>query len=117
MAAKRFRMRTAAGAHDPWVLLLTAFGGAAAWAFGLSVPQSAGAAGTTFGAAVVVSALTRPQDDTSALPRPGSGQRDLINLLDDHVHSLRILRSKPLPDLVQTKADDALAAADAARPS
>lgn len=117
MADKRFRMRATAGARDPWVLLSTAFGGATAWGFGMSVPQSVGAAGAMFGAALVVSALTRPRDDTSALPRPGSRQRELINLLDGHVHSLRRLRNKPLPDLVQAKADDALAADDAARPS
>lgn len=117
MAGKRFGMRTAAGARDPWVLLLSVFGGATAWGFGMSVPQSVGAAGAMFGAALVVSALTRPLDETPGLPRPGSRQRELVNLLDAHVHALRGLRNNPLPDVVQTKADDALAAADAARPS
>jgi hypothetical protein len=117
MAGKRFGMRMTAGGRDAWVLLLSVFGGATAWGFGMSVPQSVGAAGAMLGAALVVSAVRGPRDETPALPRPGSRQRELICLLDGHVRSLRGLRNKPLPDVVQAKADDALAAADAARPS
>ena len=41
----------------------------------------------------------------------------MVILLDGHVRSLRTLQTKALPNVVQTKAEDALAAADAARPS
>ena len=41
----------------------------------------------------------------------------MVILLDGHVRSLRALQTEALPDVVKTKAEDALAAADAARPS
>ena len=55
---------------------------------------------------------------TSRRPRlqRGTRQHELIDLLDGHVRSLRALQTGTA-GLVQTKAEDALAAADAARPS
>ncbi len=53
---------------------------------------------------------------TPAQLRVGTQQHALINLLDGHVRSLRALQSNALPGAVQPRAEDALAAADAARP-
>ena len=41
----------------------------------------------------------------------------MINLLDGHLRSLRELQTAALPDVVRTKVDAALAAADTARPA
>jgi len=49
--------------------------------------------------------------------RPGTRQHRLITLLDGHVRSLRALRTEALSGVVQSKAEDAVAAAGAARPS
>ena len=69
------------------------------------------------GTAATVGAFTRPREEAPAQLRPGTRQQGLIILLDGHVRSLRALQTEALPDVVQTKAEDALAAADAARPS
>ena len=69
------------------------------------------------GTAVTVGALTRSWDEPPAQLRPGTRQQGLTKLLDGHVRSLRALQTEALPGVVQTKAEDALAAADAARPS
>jgi len=112
-----FRTQLAAAMRDPWGLLLSAFGGGMAWTFGASIPLSAGTAAVMLGTAVAVGALTRPRGEASPLLRPGTRQHGLVILLDGHVRSLRTLQTELLPDVVQTKATDALAAADAARPS
>lgn len=103
--------------RDPWAPLLSAFGGGMAWAFGASIPLSAGTAAVMLGTAVAVGALTRPRETASPLLRPGTRQHGLVILLDGHVRSLRALQTELLPDVVQAKAEDALTAADAARPS
>jgi hypothetical protein len=109
--------RLVAGTRDPWALLLSVFGGGMAWAFGASVPLSVGTAAVMLGTAATVGALTRPRGDTPEQLRSGTRQQGLVILLDGHVRSLRALQTEALPDVVQTKAEDALAAADAARPS
>ena len=117
MASKEFRARLLAGVRDPWALLLSTFGGGTVWALGTPVPQSVGAAGVMLGTAAMVGALTRSRDEPSSRLRAGTRQEGLINLFDGHVRSLRTLQTEALPVVVQTKAEDALAAADAARPS
>ena len=117
MADNRFRVRLLASMRDPWALLLSAFGGAAAWAFGATVPVSAATTVVMLGTAGAVGAFMRTRHQAPAQLRVGTPQQGLINLLDGHVRSLRALQSKALPDVVQPKAEDALAAADAARPS
>jgi len=117
MADNRFRARLLARMRDPWALLLSTFGGATAWAFGASISLSAATTVVMLGTAAVVGACTRTRHETPAQLRVGTRQQGLINLLDGHVRSLRALQSNALPDLVQPKAEDALAAADAARPS
>jgi hypothetical protein len=117
MAGNRVGARVFASVRDPWALLLSTFGGGAVWAFGASIPLSIGTAGVMLGTAAMVGALTRSRDETPAQLRPGTRQQRLINLLDGHVRSLRALQTAALPVVVQTKAEDALAAADAARPS
>jgi hypothetical protein len=117
MADNRFRVCLLASMRDPWALLLSTFGGATAWAFGASIPLAAVTTAVMLGTATVVGAVARTQQQTSPQLRVGSRQRGLINLLDGHVRSLRALQRNALPDVVQTKAEDALVAADAARPS
>lgn len=117
MAASRLRARLLAAVSDPWAVLLSTFGGGAVWAFGASIPLSAATAGVMFGTAAVVSALTRSRGEPVPELKAGTRQQELINLLDGHVRSLRGLQTDALPDVVQGKAEDALAAADAARPS
>jgi hypothetical protein len=117
MAGNRIGGRLLAGARDPWALLLSTFGGGTVWAFGASIPLSVGTAGVMLGTAVIIAALTGSRDEASAQLRRGTRQQGLINLLDSHVRSMRALQTGTLPDVVQFKAEDALAAADAARPS
>ena len=117
MAGSRFGARLLAGVPDPWALLLSTFGGGTVWAFGASIPLSVCIAGVMLGTAVTVGALTRSWDEPPAQLRPGTRQQGLTKLLDGHVRSLRALQTEALPGVVQTKAEDALAAADAARPS
>jgi hypothetical protein len=117
MAGNRFGVRLVACARDPWALLLSTFGGALVWAFGASIPLSVGTAGAMFGTAAVVGALTRPPGTRLPPLNAGTPQQELVKLLDGHVRSLRALQTGALPDVVQRKADDALTAAEAARPS
>jgi hypothetical protein len=117
MADNRFRARVLASMRDPWALLLSTFGGATGWASGASIPLAAATTVVMLGTAAAFGALTRPRHETPAQLRVGTRQQGLINLLDGHVRSLRVLQCNALPDVVQPKADGALAAADAARPS
>ena len=117
MAGRRIGSRLLASAREPWALLLSTFGGGTVWAFGASIPQSVGTAAVMLGTAATVGALTGAWDLPPAQLRPGTRQQGLINVLDGHVRSLRALHTGALPGVVQTKAEDALAAADAARPS
>jgi hypothetical protein len=117
MAGTRLGSRLLASVRDPWVSLLSTFGGGAVWAFGASIPLSVGTAGMMLGTAAVIGALTRSRDERSPQLKAGTRQYELINLLDGHVRSLRALQTDALPPVVQTKAEDALAAADSARPS
>ena len=117
MAGSRVGARLLASVRDPWALLLSAFGGGMVWAFGTSMPLSIGTAGVMLGTAAMVGALTRVRDKPPEQLRPGTRQQGLIKLLDGHVRSLRALQTAALPGVVQTKAEDALAAAEAARPS
>ena len=117
MTGNRFGPRLLIAARDPWALLLSTFAGGTVWAFGSPLPLSVGTAGVMLGTATVVGAITRARDDSPAQLRRGTQQEGLINLLDSHVRSMRLLHKGELPDAVQFKAQDALAAADAARPS
>lgn len=117
MAHNRFRVRLPVSMRDPWALLLSTFGGATAWAFGASIALSAATTVVMLGTAAAVGALTRRRHETPVQLRVGTRQQGLINLLDGHMRSLRALQSTALPDVVQPKAEGALAAADAARPS
>ena len=101
---------------NPWPLLLSSFGGALAWALGTPVPLSVGTAGVMLATAAAVGAFTGSSDDAPVQLRRGTRQQELVILLDGHVRSLRVLQSKALPGVVQSQADDALAAADNARP-
>jgi hypothetical protein len=113
MAHNGFHARMLTSLHDPWALLLSTFGGAMAWASGTTVPLAAATTGIMLATAAMAGALTRHQ----APGRAGTRQQALIDLLDGHVRSLRALHRNALPDVVQFKAEDALAAADAAHPS
>jgi hypothetical protein len=106
-----------ASMRDPWVLLLSAFEGATVWACGAPIPLAAATAAVTLGTAAAFTALGTKHRTTPAPLRAGTRQHELINLLDGHVRSLRALQNSALPDVVQPKAEDALAAADTARPS
>jgi hypothetical protein len=117
MADNRFRARLLASMRDPWALLLSSFSGAMAWALGATIPLSVATTIVMFATAAVAGAFTRTRHETPAQLRAGTRQQGLIYLLDGHVRSLRALQSKALPDVVQPKAEEALAAADAARPS
>jgi hypothetical protein len=65
----------------------------------------------------VFTALGTKYRKTPARLRVGTRQHELIDLLDGHVRSLRELQNNALPDVVQPKAQEALAASDTARPS
>jgi hypothetical protein len=117
MADNRFGPSLLVAALDPWALLLSTFAGGTVWAVGSPIPLCVGTAGVMLGTATVVGALTRSRDDYPARLRRGTQQEGLINLLDSHVRSMRLLQTGKLPEVVQFKAEDALAAADAARPS
>jgi hypothetical protein len=117
MSGDRFGRSLVVAARDPWALLLSTLAGGTVWAFGSPIPLSVGTAGVMLGTATVVGALTRARDDFPAQLRRGTQQEGLINLLDSHVRSMRLLQTGKLPDVVQFKAEDAFAAADAARPS
>jgi hypothetical protein len=117
MSGRRFAARLLDGARDPWALLLSAFGGGTVWACGAPIPLSVCTASVMLSTAAVVGALTRSPDRTMPQLKAGTRQQELIDLFDGHVRSLRALQTGALPEVVQAKADDALAAADAARPS
>jgi hypothetical protein len=117
MARNGFRTRLLVSMRDPWVLLLSAFDGATTWACGVPIPLAAATAAATLGTAAVFTALGTKYRKTPVPPRVGTRQHGLIDLLDGHVRSLRALQRNELPDVVQLKVEDALAAADAARPS
>jgi len=117
MAGNRFGTRLRAGVREPRALLLSAFGGGAVWAVDGSIPLSVATAGVMLGTAATVGAFTRSREKVRAQLRPGTRQHRLITLLDGHVRSLRALRTEALSGVVQSKAEDAVAAADAARPS
>jgi hypothetical protein len=117
MARNGIGSRLLVAGRDPWALLLSAFGGGMAWAFGASIALSVATAAVMLGSAATVGTFTRPRDEASPLLRPGTGQQGLVVILDGHVRSLRALQTESLPGVVQTQTEDALAAADAARPS
>jgi hypothetical protein len=117
MGRNGFATRVLAGARDPWTVLLSTFGGGAAWAFGAPAPLALCTAGVMLGTAATVGALTRTSHEEPARLRPGTRQQGLIDLLDGHMRSPRALQTAALPAVVQGKAEDALVAADVARPS
>jgi len=117
MAGNQFGTRLWAAVCEPWALLLSTFGGGAVWAFGGSIPLSIATASVMLGTAATVGAFTRSREEVRAQLRSGTRQHRLITLLDGHVRSLRALRTEALSGVVQSKAEDAVAAADAARPS
>jgi hypothetical protein len=117
MVHNGFGARLQASMRDPWVLLLTAFDGAMTWSCGAPVPLAAASAAVTLGTAAVFTALGTKYRKTPAPLRVGTRQHGLIDVFDGHVRSLRALQRNALPKVVQPKAQDALAAADAARPS
>jgi len=102
---------------NPWALLLSVFGGGLAWAFGTPTPLAVCTAGAMLVTAVTVGSLTGSSHERPTQLRPGTRQDNLVILLDGHLRSLRALHRNALPGLVQSQAEDALAAADAARPS
>jgi hypothetical protein len=113
MKGNRFGVRLLAGMRQPLAVLLSIFGGAIAWVLGCSVPMSVVTAFVMFATAVVVGRAPR----VSVSLHSGTKQHGLVMLFDSHVRSLRALRDTGLPDVVRHNADDALAAAGAARPS
>ena len=106
-----------ASMRDPWVLLWSIFDGALTWACGVPVPLALASGVVTYAAAAVFTALGTKYRKTPAPLRVGTRQHELIDLLDGHVRSLRALRRNELPEVVQPKVEEALAAADVARPS
>jgi hypothetical protein len=117
MAHNDFRTRLLVSMRDPWVLLWSIFDGAMTWACGVPIPLAAASAAVTLGTAAGFTSLGTKYRKTPARPRVGTRQHELIDLLDGHVRSLRKLQNNALPDVVQHKAQEALAASDAARPS
>jgi hypothetical protein len=117
MVHNGFRTRLLVSMRDPWVLLLTAFDGATTWACGAPIPLVAAVAAVTLGTSAVFTALGAKYRKTPMPLRAGTRQDGLIDLLDGHVRSLQALQRHALPEVVQSKVEDALAAADAARPS
>ena len=115
MAGPHRGTRLLRAALDPWALLLAAFGGGTAWAVGAAMPLCAGTAGVMLATAAVVGVLTRATEGPARLRR-GTPQQGLIDVLDGHLRSVRTLQSQALAPAVRAKADDALAAATAARP-
>ncbi|WP_157681335.1 hypothetical protein [Mycobacterium sp. JS623] len=104
--------------RDPWVLLWSIFDGAMTWACGVPIPLAAASAAVTLGTAAGFTALgTKYRKTPARTLRVGTGQHRLIDLLDGHVRSLQALQRNGLPVVAQPKAQDALGAADAARPS
>lgn len=116
MMSTRCGVRLLTSVCDAWALLLSAFGGGAAWAFGAPIPISVGTAATMLATAAAVDALTRSRNQRPTSPQV-TPQQALIHLLDGHVRSLRSLQTAALPMAVKTKTADAVAAADIARPS
>jgi hypothetical protein len=117
MAHNGFRTRLLVSTRDPWVLLWSIFDSAMTWACGVPIPLAAASAAVTLGTAAVFTALGTKYRKTPARLRIGTRQHELIDLLDGHVRSLRELQNNALPDVVQPKAQEALAASDTARPS
>jgi hypothetical protein len=111
MSDKRFEWL--ASMREPWVWLVSVFGGALTWALGSSVPLAAVTTAGMVATAIVVAGVTTRQ----AASRVGTQQHGLIMLFDGHVRSLRTLQCKALPDVVRFQAGEALAATDAARRS
>jgi hypothetical protein len=109
--------RAVASARNPWAWLLSVFGSGMAWAFGASLALAVATGVVMIGTAISVGALTRWRGEAPEQLRPGTRQQELVVLLDGHVRSLRALQTASLPDVVQSKTETALAAADAARPS
>jgi hypothetical protein len=102
-----------ASMREPWKVLVSVLGGAMAWALGCSVQLAAATGAVMLGTAIVVGGASKRQGAS----RVGTQQHGLIVRFDGHVRSLRRLQGTALPDVVRIQADEALAAADRARPS
>lgn len=110
----------AAGASDPWVLLVGALGGGTAWAVGIPVAVSAGIGVGMVGVGAVGVALTGepPSPEPSGDPRlrAGTEQAELVDALDGYLDDLTELReSRRLPPAVVDPAIEALTAAKDSR--
>lgn len=117
MVHNRFRARLLAGMRDPWVVLLSASEGAVAWAWGVPAVLAVVIATVTSSTAAVFIAFGGGRKESPAPLRDETRQRELIALLDHHLCSLRALRRRQMPDIVRARVEDAMAAADRARPS
>jgi len=103
---------------DPWVVLVSALGGGAAWATGIPVAGAAAIGVGMLGAAAAAAAVVRPRDDEPAedVPelRKGTPQARMTEALEGYLHDLRELRGTRLPDSVTDSAIEALVATDGA---
>ena len=117
MSTASLGSRVLESARNPWVAMLYAFGGGILWALDMSVSQVLAGATVLWVTSAAVGALTRSRARQVASPCCGVRQRELVEQFDDHVRALRTLDGYGLPEVVRTKAAEALVAADSVRPT
>lgn len=108
--------------REPWLLLVSAFGGGSAWAIGVPPAGAAAVTGLMLATGAGIGAL-RPaepssdwDDDPAAAVRlhPNTPQAALVDALDGYVSDLTRLRSGALPGPLVDSAIEALVAARSA---
>lgn len=112
-----FSTRLARGLADPWLLLVSAFGGGMGWAVTGDVNVGGAVGFGMLGVAAVTSALSRGGEPPAlnAAPvlaelAPGTPQARMLEALRGYLQDLEELRESKLPDSVADSAIEALVA-------
>jgi hypothetical protein len=117
MSTTKLGPRLLTTARNPWAMVISALGGGILWAMEIPTSLAATTATVMFGTAVVVGALSGSRPTQLASRCRGGRQRELMRQFDEHVRAVRALDASGQPDVVRSRAAQALAAADSVRPS
>lgn len=114
-----FGKRAAQTATDPWLALISVFGGGVAWAVGLSAAAPVAVAAGMYAAGVAIGGLIGRSDKPgeAQLPRlaKGTNQAKMVSVLEHYVTELGRLRGGPLPDEIVDAAIEARVSAESAQ--
>lgn len=96
-----FGKRAAQTATDPWLALISVFGGGVAWAVGLSAAAPVAVAAGMYAAGVAIGGLIGRSDKPgeAQLPRlaKGTNQAKMVSVLEHYVTELGRLRGARFP--------------------